>query len=266
MFTTQLLTRIRTVVWILVLAFTGTPLLHANDLFICKQSNSQTSLAGQVFTFKVSGGTLVGTKTVTVPVGQCVFVAQGPNLIYSVVEQPKTGTLLTSISAIGTNNGHTVNALISENLAAGSAQVQVFTGNTFVTFTNTARVKGFFTGGGSIFTILGVRITHGMELHCSIGSLPNNLEINWNHDRFHLESLASVSCFITSSGVAVIEGTGTGTLNGVSGYTITFTFTDAGEPGRMDFASYLIKDPSGLTVLPASGLLEFGNQQFHPTN
>ena len=59
-------------------------------------------------------------------------------------------------------------------------------------------------------------------------------------------------------------GKGTGRLNGVPGYTITFTVTDAGEPGRNDYASYLItKDSDGSVVLNASGLLDHGNHQAH---
>jgi hypothetical protein len=49
----------------------------------------------------------------------------------------------------------------------------------------------------------------------------------------------------------------------VDGATITFTLTDAGEPGKKDFASYEISGcPGGLT-LTVSGNLNKGNQQAH---
>ncbi len=126
-----------------------------------------------------------------------------------------------------------------------------------------ATLQGRFTGGGSIFTSAGVRVTHGFELYCSLSQGPNNLEINWAGNRFHLDQLTSVSCSLVN-GVPTITGTGTGTYNGQPGATITFTFNDAGEPGRnTDFASITIKVGS-TTVLQASGLLDSGNQQFHP--
>ena len=57
-------------------------------------------------------------------------------------------------------------------------------------------------------------------------------------------------------------GTGIGRCNGVDGATITFTLTDAGEPGKKDFASYDIVCSGGLS-LTVSGNLNKGNQQAH---
>ena len=124
---------------------------------------------------------------------------------------------------------------------------------------------GRFTGGGSIFTESGERVTHGFELHCSTTETPNNFEVNFGSNRFHLENLTSVGCSLNpATGVATISGTGTGRYNGAAGATLSFTFTDAGEPGRLtDFASYLLTDAGGGVVLSASGLLDSGNQQFH---
>jgi hypothetical protein len=52
---------------------------------------------------------------------------------------------------------------------------------------------------------------------------------------------------------------GTGHCNGIAA-NIEFTFTDAGEPGTADTATYAI---TGGCTLSASGLLTFGNHQAH---
>jgi hypothetical protein len=57
-------------------------------------------------------------------------------------------------------------------------------------------------------------------------------------------------------------GTGTGSYNGTAGYTVSWTFTDAGEPGVNDTAHITITGPSGV-VLDVSGSLTNGNQQAH---
>ena len=54
-----------------------------------------------------------------------------------------------------------------------------------------------------------------------------------------------------------------GRFNGVSGATIDFVFTDAGEPGLNDLAVYTIRDADGNLILTASGNLDKGNQQAH---
>jgi slime mold repeat-containing protein len=133
-------------------------------------------------------------------------------------------------------------------------------------------VGGRMTGGGSIFTKAGGRVTHGFELHCDPEVGPNNLEINWgggNH--FHLENLLTAICTDDpaiaprppSADFDTYNGTGTGSCNGVEGASITFVLTDAGEPGKKDFASFEITGcPDGLT-LSVSGNLNKGNQQAH---
>jgi hypothetical protein len=241
----------------------GASNLRANDLYVCKQS---ASLAGDVFTFTVSGGNLPGAGVeVKVPVGACVFVVRGGNATYSVVETERPGTVVTAISAVGVNSGHQFNALLASSLTNRSAQVSASRCTTYVYFTNTEEIEGRFTGGGSIFTASEERVTHGFELHCDPSIGPNNLEVNFGGDHFHLQSLTTAYCYKTKSGVFGIVGTGTGLYDNASGYTIHFTFTDAGEPGKNDFASYSITGPNG-SVLTASGLLQFGNQQFHPAH
>ena len=55
--------------------------------------------------------------------------------------------------------------------------------------------EGRMTGGGSIFTESGTRVTHGFELHCDIDVGPNNLQVNFDGNSFHLESLTAVNCY-----------------------------------------------------------------------
>ncbi len=136
-------------------------------------------------------------------------------------------------------------------------------------------VPGRMTGGGSVFTTAGVRVTHGFEIHCDIADVPNRLEINWaGGNNFHLETLTSAFCFTDpkiDSGHPTAPfntyiGAGTGKLNGVAGAAAAWTFTDAGEPGTKDKATITITDSHGNVVLTVSGLLDKGNQQAHTDN
>jgi hypothetical protein len=136
------------------------------------------------------------------------------------------------------------------------------------TATPTPAVLGRFTGGGSIFTAAGERVTHGMTLPCTVGGNPpggENLEINSEGQQFHLDALTSARCTI-SGDVVTLTGTGTGTWgqgNDKAPATIAFTVTDAGEPGTADRATYTIR-VGGTVVLTATGTLDRGNHQFHP--
>jgi hypothetical protein len=127
------------------------------------------------------------------------------------------------------------------------------------------------TGGGSVFTSEGQRVTHGFELHCDEEVGPNRLEVNWGGNHFHLEDLTSAVCTDDPSieppppaaPFDTYVGVGTGRCNGVPGATITFTFTDAGEPGTADTATIEITgcpDGGGITV---SDNLKKGNHQAH---
>ena len=67
------------------------------------------------------------------------------------------------------------------------------------------------------------------------------------------------------AGFDTYAGSGTGRYNGVSGATIAFTFTDAGEPGKNDEASITIVDAGGTTLLKViSAKLKVGDHQAHP--
>lgn len=128
------------------------------------------------------------------------------------------------------------------------------------------------TGGGSVFTASGMRVTHGFELHCDASKSPNNLQVNWgNGNRFHLTGLTSAACSDDASisegmpvaGFDTYKGKGTGNYNGMPGATAEWTFTDAGEPGSADSVSLTIKDAGANTVLSVTGTLNSGNQQAH---
>ena len=59
------------------------------------------------------------------------------------------------------------------------------------------------------------------------------------------------------------EGSGTGLLNGASGASIKFIFTDAGAPGANDWAEIVIRDSSGQMILNTPGYLEKRNHPAH---
>lgn len=138
-------------------------------------------------------------------------------------------------------------------------------------FTIAPCTGGRMTGGGSVFTTSTSRVTHGFELHCDRGVNPNRLQVNWNGNSFHLETLTSAVCSDDPSiapqqpktSFDTYVGAGTGRYNGVTGATATWTFTDAGEPGKNDTAQIVIKDSLGNTVLTVGGTLDKGNQQAH---
>ena len=143
-----------------------------------------------------------------------------------------------------------------------------------------AGVEGRMTGGGSVFTTDAegnddVRVTHGFELHCSPNISPNNLEVNWEGNRFHLESLSTATCtddptedqLPRHAPIDTLVGTGLGRYNGVSGFKIEFKLTDFGEPGTKDIAEFTIQTPDGLTtILEVANNLDRGNHQAHPEN
>lgn len=132
-------------------------------------------------------------------------------------------------------------------------------------------VEGRMTGGGSVFGQGQNRVTHGFQLRCDADDPRQNLQVNWQGNRFHLLDLTSADCQDTAldegqppAGFDTFIGTGTGRYNGQEGATIEFTFTDAGEPGVNDRARIVIRDAAGNVVLSVDGNLRFGNHQAHP--
>jgi hypothetical protein len=229
----------------------GPAIVRANNIEICKLSDDTSPVTG-AFKF-----TVVGVATnVSVNVNECVNLVDVGAGQFTVIEQLAKGTELIALDASPTGN------IVASSLAARSITIIVpAEGKTSVFFRNKALGTGRFTGGGSIFTGAGVRVTHGFELHCDASDVPNSLEINWPDSRFHLSSLTTAQCSV-NNGVATIVGTGVGLYNGTTSATISFTFTDAGEPGTSDLASYLITAGANV-VLNASNTLTFGNQQYH---
>ncbi|MDO9285445.1 MAG: hypothetical protein Q7U26_11145 [Aquabacterium sp.] len=137
-----------------------------------------------------------------------------------------------------------------------------------------AHTMGRMTGGGIIFTDDGMRVTHGFELHCDVDIGPNNLEVNFDKNSFHLEAVTAMACYDDPrldplprpAPFDTLIGEGVGRFNNKAGYTIRFTLTDNGEPGNTDFAQFEIRDPQGRLVLFVAGNLHNGNQQAHPEN
>lgn len=137
--------------------------------------------------------------------------------------------------------------------------------------------RGRMTGGGSIFTDAGMRVTHGFELHCDPSRKPNNFEVNTHPSgaqgrRFHLEKLTSASCVDDptieptppSAPFDTYHGTGEGLVDGQPGGTAEWTLTDAGEPGTNDRWSMTIRDAQGNVVVTfANKPLTKGNHQAH---
>jgi hypothetical protein len=114
-------------------------------------------------------------------------------------------------------------------------------------------------------------VTHGFELHCDPQVAPNNLEVNWNGNHFHMEELLTASC-IDAPGIDwppapanfdTYIGTGVGRCNGVAGATISFTFTDAGEPGSKDTANIVISGCPDSVDISVDNNLKKGNHQAH---
>lgn len=132
-------------------------------------------------------------------------------------------------------------------------------------------IQGRMSGGGHFTGSRGLRVSHGFQLPCRAGEESDSLQVNWKGGRFHLEELTSAACSDDQvineappvAGIDTYRGEGTGRYNGVPGATARWTFTDAGEPGRGDFARIEIWDNVGNLVLSASGFLKGGNHQAH---
>jgi hypothetical protein len=127
-------------------------------------------------------------------------------------------------------------------------------------------LPGGMTGGGKIAAST---VTHGFHLLCNPLSEPQRLEVNWDKgNHFHLQTLLTAFCsndpLISEgqppAGFDTYEGSGTGRCNGQPA-TVTWKFTDAGEPGKNDTARI---DISGGCTLSVSGKLAAGNHQAHP--
>jgi hypothetical protein len=133
--------------------------------------------------------------------------------------------------------------------------------------------RDYFVGAGMVLLEEGetrrdnVYLTHGFELHCQPDSGPNNLEVNWQGNRFHLEELERADCNDDGSRnepppsqatkqngpgptLDVYSGSGFGRVNGECGAFAEWVFDDNGDPGRADHIVALeITDADGNIVL-----------------
>jgi cysteine-rich repeat protein len=145
-------------------------------------------------------------------------------------------------------------------------------------------LTGRMSGEGRVSDDEGVRYRHHFKLYCQDGATDNKIEIEWEGDddddrdrgrgnnkgKFKLTELTEALCSDRpgidegrpTAGFDTFIGAGTGELNGEPA-SITFRFTDAGEPGKGDEAEYTITGSNGVTV---SGVLDKGNHQAHAGN
>ena len=145
--------------------------------------------------------------------------------------------------------------------------------------------SGFFVGGGRVNVPKNgggtYTLTHGFELHCDPTLGPNNLEINWMKNKFHLEELEEAECIDDGTTnepppsphpgptLDIYTGEGFGRYNGVCGAFAKWSMVDNGEPGKNDqILSLLIKDKKDGNVVLNIGSkalnLKTGNHQWVP--
>jgi len=123
------------------------------------------------------------------------------------------------------------------------------------------------------------KLSHGFELHCNVNNTPNNLQVNWLGNSFHLEDLESATCIDDGTPneppksphpgptLDTYTGEGSGRLNGECGASAEWKFTDNGEPGKNDeIIKLIIRNESGDKVLDIDETqnLKGGNHQFVP--
>ena len=115
--------------------------------------------------------------------------------------------------------------------------------------------NGRFTGGGKVVVSNAivpssgsVTVTKGFEVECDLDPQHENLELNWNgSDHFHMNKITSAVCTLQgnppnppAAPVNRIDATGTGSYDGMAGYTVVFTLWDQGEPGTNDQAGFVV--------------------------
>jgi hypothetical protein len=208
---------------------------------------TEVPVPGVTVNFTVSGANTASGSCVTDANGQCTFTYVG------------TATGFDTITATAVVAGQTLTAAATKEWTAPPPQ------------------PGWMTGGGSVFTTTGQRVTHGFVLQCDPAQGSNNLQVNWGDQRFHLESVTSVSCSDDPSidpgqppaPFDTIQGTGVGRYKQGNGpwqsAIVEWIFTDAGEPGggvdRVRIKITLVS--SGAVVLDVDGFLNSGNHQAH---
>ena len=186
---------------------------------------------------------------------------------------PTTTTSTTTTSTTTTTRPTTT----TTSTTTTTTKKKTTTTTTPTSTTTTMRpVSGSMTGGGNELTTTGQtvtfnggtqqRATQGLLLHCNAASQPNNLQVNWANNSFHLQQLVSATCSNDGmspqpppAGFDVIQGSGTGKCNKLAA-TVTFKFADHGEPGTNDTVEIHI---TGGCTLDVSGNLQGGDIQAH---
>jgi hypothetical protein len=138
-------------------------------------------------------------------------------------------------------------------------------------------LKGRMTGAGTVITQAYGRSHYTLRNSiCNSNAFPD-LKVQWDGgNRFDLTRYSSpLTCLDTpaneghpKAGFDTIVGQGTGVLNGQSGASAVFSFTDAGEPGVNDTATITITDADGNVVFQIANakISAGGNNQAHKSN
>ena len=187
-----------------------------------------------------------------------------------VVGDPVTATFSTSATASSQAGAYPIVSAVSDG-GSGVLSNYIVTlknGTLTVTAPDRGGLLGRMTGGG---TFGSQRVHHGFTLNCDVQQGANQLEVNWSGgNEFHLERLTAATCVDDpaiggkrSEPLDTYRGEGLGRYNGVAAMA-SWIFTDAGEPGKQDTATIIIRDALGRIVLSASGTLSNGNHQAHP--
>jgi hypothetical protein len=142
--------------------------------------------------------------------------------------------------------------------------------------------KRIFSGGGQVYSPLKGATKHKCRLDCNPAA-PQSLEITYgNNKKFVLQSFSAATCSVSPTAALLnpalnlglprdvasvtypfntYTATGSGTLNGASGYKVTLELTDDGEAGINDHFSCRIVDSLNNEVCNVSGFLRYGNHQ-----
>ena len=237
-------------VTVLVTLPPGNGAADVEEFEACKHGSSAN------FDFSINNQGTVTTGSFSLNDGECVVVASagGAGVSVSVTEtSAQSGfhfdhAVVTTLTAVNCQNPVTSSTTQTSATVSGTASGSTGDGicdGTLAEFFNVADTPlsgGRMTGGGRQITIGGVKITRGFTIHCDI-VLSNNLQINWPGHKWHLaKPLTSATCIDDPAidptpppaPFDTFVGEGLGSLDGVPGSLVRFTFIDAGEPGGLN--------------------------------